>query len=96
MSYDCPISKLIDAFNSSQNYLSNDVLRYKFCHCPAMLTLCLCPLGCVRVGRGELVTYTPHGDGVWASCNNYQLTRIRSWKVGRDFSVSYIYNYIII
>ncbi len=24
---DCPISKLIDAFNSSQNYLSNDVLK---------------------------------------------------------------------
>ncbi len=29
---DCPIWKLIDAFNSSQNYLSNDVLRYKFCN----------------------------------------------------------------
>ena len=27
---DCPISKLIDAFNSSQNYFSNGVLRYKF------------------------------------------------------------------
>ncbi len=29
---DGPISKLIDAFNSSQNYLSNGVLRYKFCN----------------------------------------------------------------
>ena len=28
---DCPISKLIDAFNSSQNYLSNGVLRCTFC-----------------------------------------------------------------
>ncbi|XP_064387805.1 sorting nexin-17-like isoform X2 [Halichondria panicea] len=42
--------------------------------------------GCVRVGRGEMVTYTPHGGGVWAVCNSYQLTRIRSWKVGHDYS----------
>ncbi len=30
MCSDCPITKLIDAFNSSQNYLSNDVLRYNY------------------------------------------------------------------
>ena len=28
---DCPILKLIDAFNSSQNYLSSDVLRDTLC-----------------------------------------------------------------
>ncbi len=44
--------------------------------------------GCVRVGRVGVVTYTPHGDGVWAMCTNYQLTRIRSWKVGHMHSVS--------
>ena len=33
MCSDYPISKLLDAFNSSQNYLSNGVLRYKFVIC---------------------------------------------------------------
>ncbi len=44
--------------------------------------------GCVRVGRLGLTTYTPHGGGVWAKCSNYQLTRIRSWKVGYNYVVS--------
>jgi len=40
-------------------------------------------VGCVRVGRMEVVTYTREGErGELKECFHYPITRMRCWKVG--------------
>ena len=53
--------------------------------------------GFARIGRKEIVTYTTEGEGEWGGtlgqgvrCRSYQLTRIKSWKVGY-----WVYRHII-
>ncbi len=57
MCSDCTIYKLIDAFNSSQNYLSNDLYVHYLCVTAVMVE------ELIAGGQANVTTFTQGGHG---------------------------------